>query len=344
MGHYLWPYHRSPDPNDSPEVQVLCQGVRQHYVRLDEIIGDMVAQAGEDATVVVMSDHGMGPKHTKRVHGNFWLQQHGWLSTLQTNGVRSLTNADNWLRRLGVPRDKLGRLMLRLPNLARRQIVKKAAKTHSTSVNTDQSQAYFVPIYDNVAGIRINLTGADKDHLYQKIRQELQEIVDPETGEAVVEQICQSEDYYHGPYAINIPDLIVIIKPDYGWGYQLGHYSSVVTKVIKPHLLQGDHRLDGVFIAHGPAVSSQTEPLPNLSIEDVAPTLLYLMGVPVPSDMDGRVLTEIVQSNVLAAQPIEMGQPLGFWPDPEIKFYDEIISDEDEEEIRLRLQALGYLE
>jgi hypothetical protein len=61
--------------------------------------------------------------------------------------------------------------------------------------------------------------------------------------------------------------------------------------------------------------------------------------------MDGPVLTEIVTPDVLASQPVEYGEPVGFWPnEKEVNFHDEVTSDEDEAEIRTRLQALGYLE
>jgi hypothetical protein len=89
---------------------------------------------------------------------------------------------------------------------------------------------------------------------------------------------------------------------------------------------------------------SNPDPLVNLEIEDIAPTVLHLMGLPVPSDMDGRVLTEIVLPESLRSYPVRYGDPTGFWPNKNAPaFYDEAISDEDEGEIRARLQALGYI-
>jgi hypothetical protein len=61
--------------------------------------------------------------------------------------------------------------------------------------------------------------------------------------------------------------------------------------------------------------------------------------------MDGRLLTEIIEPTVLAAHAPEKGEPLERWPsEQEAIFYDETMSEEDEAEIRDRLQALGYLE
>jgi predicted AlkP superfamily phosphohydrolase/phosphomutase len=343
MGHYLWPYHRSPDAHDPPEMQELCRAVQGYYVRLDEIVGTLAERAGNDVTIIVMSDHGMGSQPAKWAHLNNWLQGHGWLSARAGNG--RLTNPDSWLKRLGLPRDKIGRLVRRLPGLAGSRLVKRATKSRAATIDVGQSMAYCLPIFHNkVAGIHIQLTGEKRESLRQEIMQELEKIVDPETGQRVVRRVCRGEDYYYGPYADNIPDIIVSMEPGYGCGYELGHYSSLITHkgVVSGG---GGHRDEGIFIASGPGIVSRPEALAGLNIEDVAPTALYLMDLAVPSDMDGKVLTEILAPNVLESRPVRYGEPVGFWPrEDAVAFSDEIMSDEDEERIRERLQALGYLE
>lgn len=342
MGHYLWPYHRAAIANDSSEARQLYQAVHNYYARLDEFIGRLIEEAGEGITVLVISDHGMGLRPTRRVYCNNWLYQRGWLS-IKTDGIR-VTNPDGWLRRLGLPRDKIGRIVLRIPGLASSRLVKKAVESRSATVDVEQSQAYCVPIYNNIMGIRINPTSERKEVLRQEIMQELEKIVDSETGQGVVQEVYKGEDYYRGPYTDNVPDILVVMKPDYSCSPYLGHYSAVVTKLLATSD-GGGHRLDGIFIASGPDVLSNHELLTNLAIEDVAPTLLYLMDLPVPTDMDGRVLTEILAPTTLKSRPIRQGRPMGFWPrEDEVVFGDEALSEEDEAEIRERLQALGYLE
>ena len=342
MGHYLWPYHGAAGADSPPEVQELHHAVRRYYVRLDEVVGELVERAGEDVTVILMSDHGMGSKYTKRMYCNNWLQQRGWLCA-KSEGT-GVANPDRWIRRLGLSRDKVGRLILRIPGLARSRLVKQAAKSRSAVADVKRSKAYCVPMYNNVMGIRINLTGEARESLRRDIMQGLKEIVDPETGQTPVREIYRGEDYYFGPYAGHFPDVIVILEPDYEGTPLLGHYSSVVTRMSAPPF-GGSHRMEGIFMASGPDVIANPEPLAGLNIEDVAPTILYLMGLPVPSDMDGRPLAEIVSPTVLESRPIRQGEPIGFWPrEDEVTFIEEAISEQDEAEIRERLQALGYLE
>lgn len=98
MGHYLWPYHHAARLNGAagPEALALCDAVREYYVRLDEIVGELVERAGPEAAVIVMSDHGMGPKYTRRVHVNNWMREHGWLAA--KGGGPKAANPDGWLK------------------------------------------------------------------------------------------------------------------------------------------------------------------------------------------------------------------------------------------------------
>lgn len=72
---------------------------------------------------------------------------------------------------------------------------------------------------------------------------------------------------------------------------------------------------------------------------DVAPTLLHVMGIPVPDTMDGKVLTEILDPSLLAANPVRRGEPLeGTGRDSSAYSEDEMA------EVSGRLAALGYIE
>jgi len=64
----------------------------------------------------------------------------------------------------------------------------------------------------------------------------------------------------------------------------------------------GQHTLDGIFIAAGGPIRKGVAA--SGSVLDIAPTILALMGLPVPSDMKGRVLTEVLEPDFLARHPV----------------------------------------
>jgi predicted AlkP superfamily phosphohydrolase/phosphomutase len=60
---------------------------------------------------------------------------------------------------------------------------------------------------------------------------------------------------------------------------------------------------DGFLLAVGDGIRPGAR-LGQASVLDLAPTLLYLMGLPVARDMDGRVLTEMLEESVTRGQPV----------------------------------------
>ncbi|WP_193383885.1 hypothetical protein [Pyrococcus yayanosii] len=56
------------------------------------------------------------------------------------------------------------------------------------------------------------------------------------------------------------------------------------------------HRLNGIFLAYGPGIKKGYK-IENAKIYDIAPTILHIFGLPIPNDMDGRVLMEIFEED-----------------------------------------------
>jgi len=71
-----------------------------------------------------------------------------------------------------------------------------------------------------------------------------------------------------------------------------------------PHL-SGFHEdaPDGLLIVHGPGIAEGVK-IQGASVLDVAPTLLYLMDLPLGQDMDGKLLFEVLEQEVVRTQPV----------------------------------------
>lgn len=55
----------------------------------------------------------------------------------------------------------------------------------------------------------------------------------------------------------------------------------------------GSHRLEGIIAAYGDKIAHKEDPI-RASILDVAPTVMHLLGLPIPSNIDGKALTNIM--------------------------------------------------
>jgi predicted AlkP superfamily phosphohydrolase/phosphomutase len=112
------------------------------------------------------------------------------------------------------------------------------------------------------------------------------------------------------------------------------------------HVLSGTHTsesaLDGIFVASGGPLRAGA-PARDLTIYDIAPLSLYLLGLPVSEDLEGSLPTDLIDSEWLAASPVatvaryELDASGRGAPDAEP------ISPVDEE-LRAELEALGYIE
>ena len=174
--------------------------------------------------------------------------------------------------------------------------------------------------------------------LLDELKAKLLAIPHPETGEPLVEKVLERDDLYSGPQSHLAPDLVAVLGD---WNYRtIGLYDFTTNKLISPAFgPTGDHRMEGIFIGTGPGFKAGSKP-DGADLLDIAPTVLHLLGVPVPDDMDGRVLTEVLDPSV--AQPVAVGAISAPSPAAE-EPADVAYSEEEDAEIQQRLADLGYL-
>ena len=148
--------------------------------------------------------------------------------------------------------------------------------------------------------------------------------------------MCIRDRIYSGPYLDRTPDLI--LQPQ-GWEYMaFGHADFGSNRLVEPIIgLSGHHRPDGVVILSGAGVKPDTQ-LAGASILDLAPTILHAMGVAVPGELDGRVLSEAFADSPPLARPVVYSEANvykngGSEPD---------LSDEEMEEVQEKLRGWGY--
>ena len=103
------------------------------------------------------------------------------------------------------------------------------------------------------------------------------------------------------------------------------------------------HRLDGVLMLYGGPIR-QGFTFADAKIVDVAPTVLYLMGLPVPEDMDGRVLTEAIDEDYVSANPVCKERLDDEFDNGTAGDERHGFTEQESELIARRLQALGYIQ
>ena len=96
--------------------------------------------------------------------------------------------------------------------------------------------------------------------------------------------------------------------------------------------------MEGILISRGRGIRSHNS-IQNAHIQDIAPTLLYILDESVPSDMDGRVLTGMFTSEYLNAHPVRyIDMDSG-----SDRHTGDGLDGDDQEKMKKTLIDLGYL-
>jgi predicted AlkP superfamily phosphohydrolase/phosphomutase len=319
------------------------------YQRADEAVGKLLEQTDSDTTVLIMSDHGSGVHSTRYFHTNSWLDSKGWfavkggLSTRAAKQVRRVLEAV----RIRTPwaRDFVKR---RFPGVVKRSIT--AGLQGTTAADWSATKAYRVPMFYFVEGIEINLKGRqpqgvvepgrEYEDLREEIIAELSTLRDPDTGKRVVREAIKKEQEYSGPLMDKAPDIVVFYDHDLAGGPNPS--GPLITPIEQVTLKKwsGLHRMNGTLIMWGQDVQ-QGVAVEGANIVDLAPTILYLLGLPIPADMDGQVLTQALDPALPSSRPIRREKRVGRAEQIEPGGY---LDAKEEEEIKDALRGLGYIE
>lgn len=329
--------------------------IDETYSLIDDSIGKLLKNVDDQTTVIVISDHGFEGL-VKHISLSEWLRLNGYLREVDTESERPqrffTTKIKSFLRQ-------------RIRFLARFQWVQWVRRALNRSIGEEVAKKLCDPkridwsqtraccmgtcgnIFINVKG-RNPAESVDQGTEYEEIRREIKEklvaLTDPETGEKVVKRVYFKEEIYSGPALDEAPDVIV----DWISGYH--GTGLIVQKMIKGPDAQGEifnkrtwwtgkHHQEGIFIAAGPNFK-QAKTIDPISVMDVVPTILYLMNVPLPKYLDGRVPTALFSESFLSGRPITVLDE-STSPDKESpgRAYDE----KEKAAIEKRLKDLGYL-
>ena len=345
--HETWRLLDPDHPRYNPgEAAAHREQILAFHRKVDADVGRLLSEVDSDTLIVVMSDHGFGPVHSFFLTNN-WLSNIGLLRFKRS----PWTTVKRLLFRLGFTPLKMFRLAKTLGMASLRRQVRFQQKSGLLNriflsfddVDWPRTQAFsigsFGQVYVNLAGVRpqgIVQPGPEYQELRDQLVREALDLRDPRTGEPLVERVYRREEIYSGPYIARTPDLIVQPR---GWEYMaFGHADFGSNKLVESIIgLSGHHRPDGVLILAGAGVKPGVQ-LEGASILDLAPTILHTMNVPVPEDLDGRVLVEAFTASAPLARPVTYSQA-NLYKDgtPEPDF-----SDQDMEQVQEKLRGWGY--
>jgi predicted AlkP superfamily phosphohydrolase/phosphomutase len=328
--HKFWNVLDPSDPRyDAERAREFLPMLEETYRRCDEVIGDRMAMAERGAMVMIVSDHGFG-RYEKNFYLNKVLEDAGLLVREQkakqvaTRGL-STRRVIDLVRRI----DVFG-IEGRVPTRYREKLARSIDSALSTPIDRERTKAYAAARSAESVFIEKHVPADQRDEVVRQAIAALEGARDPDTGEPIIDAAMRREDVYDGAQLERIPDILI----DFGERPYVASdrlASSGIVERLPAAGGGGRHRRYGIILALGPGITPGE--IEGANIVDLAPTALHAMGMPVPQDMDGRVLTELfadgreVQTSAAATSETS----------------DVDYSDEEAAAIEASLKGIGYL-
>jgi predicted AlkP superfamily phosphohydrolase/phosphomutase len=256
LHHGFWrfhdPHHRLYEPGNP-----FANAIRDYYRMADAMAGELVALAGDEVTVLVVSDHGVS-----RMDGgicvNEWLWRNGWLAFKTPPPEGQLTKLEDM-------------------------------QVDWTRTRAWSSGGYYGRVFLNVAGREPQgiVPAAQVEQVRGELITALEHIPGP-NGEKLNTTVFRPEAIYHEVRNV-APDLIVYFGDL--------HWRSVGTVGHGRHYTfendtgpdDANHAINGMFILYEPGRSGAGR-VSGHQLMDIAPTVLDRMGLDIPALMRGRII------------------------------------------------------
>lgn len=234
--HAFWNLLDSRSPGYGPERNEACgEPLRAVYQALDRAVGELIAEAGSMASVLVFSTLGMDANFS----GNHLMPAIAWAIN-----------------------EKLGTPAIRLHNRLGPPLYRPGLRRFS-GWNTRRTLCRFLFHNESSGTLRLNVrgrdpggpieSGAEYDRLCAQLMADLKGLKDPDTGRALVQDVVHSKSAYPGPANDALPDLFIVwdrtapIRS--ACSPMLGTLTAEPYRNVRP----GNHRAGGHFFVTGAA-------------------------------------------------------------------------------------------
>jgi predicted AlkP superfamily phosphohydrolase/phosphomutase len=262
--HALWGQMDHPMENHRKRGWKYAQSVFEAYQQIDGYLGRILNALNDETVLIVMSDHGFGSLK-KDVYLNRFLIKKGFMKIKPRKSRKPFDMASpfaniDWSKTRAYSHGLFGNIFVNLKGREPQGIVREG-EDYERVVNS---------LINNLNGFR-----------------------DPDEGKKrVVSHIYRRQELYHGPFLYGAPDLLVVMR-DYEY-ITRGGFEFIGDSLFSPPGINhsGNHRMNGISFFLGPQIKNGFR-FSDIQITDLMPTILAILGVPVPRDVDGKVVEDI---------------------------------------------------
>lgn len=287
--HQFWKYHPRNRASGDKDCE-LTNAVRDVYKAIDAEIG-LILREFDNPNICIVSSVGMEDDYPNAALAEAFCRGLGFQASPE-GGPYSPRPID--IARRLLPESVRIRLSKRLPREKREQLVSDQFRK---GTDWSRTTAFSMPV-SYTGFIRINLRGreplgivepgSEYHALVDRIVGELYKLSDAATGKPAVLSVNKTTEIFDCAPHEYLPDIFVEWKP--GRFMEVVRHPEAELRQKKPEFFRrSDHSSYGFFALAGPSVKTRGK-AGDIEVLDIAPTLMTLLGEPVPAIMTGRRL------------------------------------------------------
>lgn len=263
------------------------------FQEVDKIIGQYL-NSYPDTNFIIMSDHGFGEAPEYNFNLNSWLAQEGYLKLkggkIGSHLIRKFYSAKKIVELAKKIENKLNKESKDSNNENKLKVL-----SYPRVPGVDYNKS--VAVFGTSWGIKILKENvANYDNLREELINKLKTLKGI-NGEKLVKEVWKREEIYNGRYENEVPDIIFLVNDKYLVRALMDDRIFRTTHSEHNWVGNHDNARDGIFLAKGPDIRDDGFNLGEAQIYDVMPTILHMYDIPIPSNVDGRVLKEIFKED-----------------------------------------------
>jgi predicted AlkP superfamily phosphohydrolase/phosphomutase len=255
QAHMLWWDSDEKHPTRSArDAKKYFGHLQDIYCTMDSVVGDILKRYGNEATIIVMSDHGFA-NWKRQFDVNAWLRDNGYLGP---DDATSIMLDVDWSQ----------------------------SRAYALGING----LYLNQIGREKYGIVT--PGPEREKLLEELVAKLEVFRDVD-GSEVVKKAYRTDKAFSGPAMRLAPDIIIGCSRGYraSWGTGLGNVAKEIMSD-NDAAWSADHAADPPVVP-GVIFSNRPIGATNPSLIDIAPSILTDFGLNVPSSMEGKNIFKV---------------------------------------------------
>ena len=257
--------------------------IRDLYKMHDQAVGHIMSLTDSDTGVILLSDHGHGPRPTTVFNINEMLRRNGWLKSNKGRSAYS-SKAKARIRNTAIQFVQdfgLGNLAGRILSLYPKWKEKVSAESSIDWGSSLACVSNFSPFKSySYGGIWVNsqLLGPGKNDFVQTLLDTLIGLKHPDTGEPIVKWAKKCKDLYQGDNISLYPDILLELKNGLGFGQEVN--CDLIQDGNMHRIQPGSHKLDTPVLGiRNIKIPQEAGQKTQLTLMDIAPMILSFLGI-----------------------------------------------------------------